>query len=77
MASIEAAFALPERSVRRSHEHTFVHPKRAPGETRALVAELIDVGLPYSEIASRIGVSRPTVCYHARRLGIPADDKLA
>jgi DNA-binding transcriptional ArsR family regulator len=55
----------------------FVQPKRAPGETRALVAELIEAGLPYSEVASRLGISRPTVCYHARRLGIPAADKFS
>jgi hypothetical protein len=53
----------------------FVRPKRKPGETRALVAQLIGAGATYSEIASQLGISKPTVCFHARKLGIPAQDK--
>jgi 5-methylcytosine-specific restriction endonuclease McrA len=30
-----------------------------------------------ADIAARIGVSKPTVSYHARRLGIPPQDKFA
>jgi len=33
--------------------------------------------LAYSEIAVRSGVTKGTVAYHARRLGIPADEKCA
>jgi len=33
--------------------------------------------LAYSEIAVRLGVTKGTVAYHARRLGIPADEKCA
>jgi HNH endonuclease len=39
------------------------------------VASLIAVGLSFAEIGRRLGVSKPTVAYHARRLGIPPVDK--
>jgi hypothetical protein len=39
--------------------------------TRALVAELSAQGLRGSEIALRLGISRATVSYHAKRLGVP------
>jgi 5-methylcytosine-specific restriction endonuclease McrA len=38
--------------------------------TRALVAELLAQGLRGSEIALRLGISRATVSYHAKRLGV-------
>jgi hypothetical protein len=60
-------------------EHAFVRsgPKRPPGETRRLVAELRDEGLSYAEIASRLGIQKSVVAYHARRLGLEADDRFA
>lgn len=42
---------------------------------RELVGQLIDEGLSYREIATRLGLVKSTVAYHARRLGLPADDK--
>ena len=48
-----------------------------PGEMRAAVALLRDLGYAYSEIAAELGVAKSTVAYHARRLGIPADDRCA
>lgn len=33
--------------------------------------------MSYTEIARKLGLSKPTVAYHARRLGIPTDDKCA
>lgn len=36
------------------------------------VAELLAERLSYAEVADRLGISKPTVCFHARRLGIPA-----
>lgn len=53
----------------------FVNSKRPLGETRSRVAELMALGLSFTEIAARLGVSKPTVSYHARRLGVPAADK--
>jgi hypothetical protein len=40
------------------------------GKTRDAVARLLDEGLVQAEIARRLGVSKPTVCFHARRLGV-------
>jgi DNA-binding transcriptional ArsR family regulator len=46
-------------------------------EKRAEIARLRRSGMTYVEIARRLGVSKATVAYHARRLGIPADDRCA
>lgn len=46
-------------------------------QTREAVQRLLAEGLSRAEIASRIGVSRPTVSYHARRLGAPIDERFA
>jgi hypothetical protein len=45
------------------------------GETRARVAELLASGFSQAAIASELGISASTVCYHARRLGLPAQNK--
>ncbi|MGH2968468.1 MAG: HNH endonuclease [Solirubrobacteraceae bacterium] len=37
--------------------------------TRDAVAEMLDQGLTGGEIARRLGISKPTVAYHRRRLG--------
>lgn len=47
--------------------------QRAPGRTRGDVARLLGEGMSQTEVARRLGLSKPTVCYHARRLGIPAN----
>ena len=36
------------------------------------MAELLESGATQAEIADRLGVSPPTVCFHMRRLGVPA-----
>lgn len=48
------------------------NPGHAVGETRKRVANLLASGLGISEIASTLGIAKPTVCYHARKLGIAA-----
>jgi HNH endonuclease len=48
---------------------------RPPGTTRAAVAGLIKHGLTITEISRMLGVSKPTVCYHARKLGHPRDER--
>jgi DNA-binding transcriptional ArsR family regulator len=50
---------------------------RRPSVRREEVARLRDDGLSYSAIAERLGLSKATVAYHARRLGIPANDRFA
>lgn len=45
--------------------------------TRRQVAELLAAGVARSEIARRLGVSKATVSYHARRLGEAIDTRCA
>lgn len=45
-------------------------PRDAPGVTREKVRALIEEGHGNNEIARRLSVSRPTVTYHAKRLGM-------
>ncbi len=52
-------------------------PIRPPGDTRELVADLRRQGLSYSQIAAKIGATKSTVAYHARRIGLPANDTFA
>src|SRR3954453_19882070 len=39
--------------------------------TRAAVAALLDEGLTRADISTRLGISKATVSYHAKRLGDP------
>lgn len=43
--------------------------------TRELVAELLAEGLSRAEVGRRLGISKATVSYHARRLGAPVDER--
>jgi DNA-binding CsgD family transcriptional regulator len=45
--------------------------------TRGQVATLLAAGVPRSEIARRLGISKATVGYHARRLGETIDSRCA
>jgi transposase-like protein len=49
--------------------------RRANGQTREAVRRLLAAGLSRTAIARELGVSRPTVTYHARRLGLPSDQR--
>jgi DNA-binding CsgD family transcriptional regulator/5-methylcytosine-specific restriction endonuclease McrA len=53
------------------------YPEKPKGQTRRAVERLLNEGLGIAEIAGRLGVSKPTVCYHARKLGVPAQKKFA
>jgi DNA-binding CsgD family transcriptional regulator len=46
-------------------------------DTRGRVAELLTLGLSRAEAARRLGVSKATVSYHARRLGRDVDARFA
>lgn len=48
--------------------------KLRPSEKRALIGELLAAGNSYSQISRRLGIGKSTIAYHARRLGIPAND---
>lgn len=43
--------------------------------TREMVAELLAQGLSQAEVARRLGLGKPTISYHARRLGMPVDER--
>src|SRR3954452_2613483 len=45
--------------------------------TRERVAELLATGLSQGAVAERLGISKATVSYHARRLGRPVDERCA
>ena len=46
-------------------------------EKRAEIARLREAGISYTDISRTLGLSKATVAYHARRLGVPADDRCA
>jgi transposase-like protein len=46
--------------------------RKRNGETRAAVDALLADGVGMASIARTLGVSKSTVCFHMRRLGIPA-----
>ena len=46
-------------------------------EKRAQVARLRADGKTYVQIAKELGLTKSTVAYHARRLGVPADERFS
>jgi predicted DNA-binding protein YlxM (UPF0122 family) len=46
-------------------------PSKPRGQTRDAVSKLVADGLSLAEIARVLDVSKPTVCFHMRMLGIP------
>ena len=46
-------------------------------QKRSMIGRMLGEGLSQAEVARRLGLSKPTVSYHARRLGIPARDACA
>ena len=52
-------------------------PIRRASKRRELIGRLRTEGLSYNAISRRLGVSKATVAYHSRRLGVPADDRCA
>ena len=52
-------------------------PEDSYSKTKALVEALFLEGLTVTEIARRLGVSKPTVCFHMRTLGISGDSRFS
>jgi DNA-binding transcriptional ArsR family regulator len=46
-------------------------------EKRVLIKRMLREGLSQAEIGRRLGLTKSTVSYHARRLGLPVKDKCA
>lgn len=70
-ATWDAAIARAEISPR-------TRPPQLPAGTRRRQVEvLLDEGLGIAEIANRLKISKPTVCYHCRKLGIPPRTQFA
>jgi DNA-binding CsgD family transcriptional regulator len=64
----------PSGRARRHHSAASVQ-RGAGSEKRERIRELRDQGLSYKEIGDELGLTKPTVAYHVRRLGVPADEK--
>lgn len=52
-------------------------PARKPGTTRRAVEQMLETGMSHAEIARELEVSKPTISYHARRLGREPDPRFA
>lgn len=50
--------------------------RKGKGETRSAVERLLADGLSQSAVAFQLRLSRPTVAYHARKLGIDSEERL-
>src|SRR5215471_8290570 len=50
-------------------------PRKANGHTRKAVRALLAEGLSRAAVARELGISRPTVTYHANALGLPSDTR--
>jgi hypothetical protein len=44
-------------------------------DTREAVRRLMETGMSQTEVAFKLGLSKGTVCYHVRRLGIEGDPR--
>jgi 5-methylcytosine-specific restriction endonuclease McrA len=49
-------------------------PPKPRGKTQKAVAELLAAGMSQTGIARALGISKPTVCFHMRMLGIPPNE---
>jgi hypothetical protein len=57
-------------------EHVFVEGERVKiVRTRAEVERLFEAGRTQAEIARELGITKATVAYHARRIGLPPDER--
>src|SRR4051812_20972935 len=55
-------------------------PGRPPGrngETRRLVVDLLEAGLPKAAVARELGITKSSVSHHAARAGLQVDERFA
>ena len=52
-------------------------PEDSHSPTKLLVSRLLRDGLTVTEIAHRLGISKATVCFHKRTLGIVSDSRFS
>jgi DNA-binding CsgD family transcriptional regulator len=62
---------------RRSSRFDWSARQPALGKTREDVRRLLEAGLTQAAVARELDISPPTVSYHARRLGIPRQERAA
>ncbi len=69
---------LPDdRSAHTTDDEIHAGPFMVPVSTRGEVRRLLESGHSRAETARRLGVSKSTVSYHARRLGMEIDERAA
>lgn len=82
MRDCQAKFGFSNGAWHRAVQLDLIRPRPKshrinPSKRRTLVRECLARGMSYSQIARELGMSKATVAYHARRLGIPARDDCA
>ena len=82
VSECQERFGFSKGAWARAVERGDVEPRARSSGMRASrkrerVAALRKSGLSYAAIARELGLSKATVAYHARRLGIPAEEKFA
>jgi len=75
-------FGFSIRAWRAAARRGDISPRRVTvtsrsSEKRDLIGKMVSNGWSQAQIAAELGMSKPTVSYHARRLGIPARDEFA
>lgn len=67
-----------DRAVTRGDIDPRPRPPQLPaGKRRRQVEALLNEGHGIAEIAERLNISKPTVCYHCRKLGVPPRTQFA
>jgi Winged helix-turn-helix DNA-binding/HNH endonuclease len=79
-AECQRKFGFSNGAWNRAVERGDITPRPRSSGVRASskrdrIRELRDQGLSYREIGDELGLTKPTVAYHVRRLGLPADEK--